>query len=156
MAKQTKEKTGKKRVFNRISELKCVYCGRGFKSLRSDSLYCSGTCNNYACRDRKKGIIEKKIGSNTSYKTETLKKAAITPFPIKKTLPVRKIGKKSQELVSVTSEYTKIKREIYSLEHTYDGKERLHRMQAEELKPKAEELRKRKKQLFDKWKAANN
>lgn len=53
MPNKTKENKGKKRVFNRISELKCVYCGKDFKSLRSNSLYCGGTCKNYACRDRK-------------------------------------------------------------------------------------------------------
>ena len=56
MSNEAIEKPTKRRIFKRISNLKCVYCGRNFTSLRCNSLYCGGTCANYACRDRKKGI----------------------------------------------------------------------------------------------------
>ena len=98
MSIKTKENNEKKRFFNRISELKCVYCGKNFKSLRSNSLYCGGTCKNYACRDRKKGI---KVHSTPSGQINSLE-------VVKKPLEVKKNTNYKEQLKEITVEINKI------------------------------------------------
>lgn len=143
MGKQTKENTAKKRIFTRISELKCVYCGRNFKSLRSDSLYCGGTCANYACRDKKTNGRMKKTVQITSSSLQEQKNA---PQVIKK--PLKK--KKSPELIKINLEINELIDKL-KRPQTYSNAQMIEFNKRDELLNEQIKVLEQKKKKIKKW-----
>lgn len=145
---KTRENKEKKRVFNRISALKCVYCGKDFKSLRSNSLYCGGTCKNYACRDRKKGgkVNSAPSGQNISSILKTHNLIHNATQVIKK--PLKK--KKSPELIKINLEikelYDKLQRP-----QRYTNEQMIEFNKRDELLNEQIKILEQKKKKIKKW-----
>lgn len=143
MGKQTTKNKEKKRIFTRISELKCVYCGRNFKSLRSDSLYCGGTCANYACRDKKtNGRIKKTIQTTSSIPSA----AKNSPQVIKKALK----KKKSPELIKINLEINELIDKL-KRPQTYTNAQMIEFNKRDELLNEQIKVLEQKKKKIKKW-----